>query len=221
MIYTCVLHSSTIISEYSEEIGDFKTMIKKIYNANRQPIEFYVIPYLNFDFYFLNEKLYTFSCITNNNEENEKVLIYLQNIKKEIFNLLKNKNENFTIGSCNIIRKYMNEYKRNNSDNKILNINKKLQNIIQEKQNQLEEAMENDTLLNKMSQKSIDLKNNSYNLNWVTQKKFKKRRYKKYIIFILILLIIFFIIYIYHNNERLKKIIKNYLKKKFKNHKKI
>ena len=220
MIYTCVLHSSTIISEYSEEIGDFKTMIKKIYNANRQPIEFYVIPYLNFDFYFLNEKLYTFSCITNNNEENEKVLIYLQNIKKEIFKLLKNKNENFTIGSCNIIRKYMNEYKINNSDSKILNINKKLQNIIQEKQNQLEEAMENDTLLNKMSQKSIDLKNNSYNLNWVTQKKFKKRRYKKYIIFILILLIIFFIIYIYHN-ERIKNFINKYLKINFKNHKKI
>ena len=78
--------------------------------------------------------------------------------------------------------------------------------------------MENDTLLNKMSQKSIDLKNNSYNLNWVTQKKFKKRRYKKYIIFILILLIIFFIIYIYHN-ERIKNFINKYLKINFKNHK--
>ena len=112
MIYSCIIHSSKIISEYSDEMGDFSSMIKKILNANKQPIEFYVVPYLNYDFYFYNQDQYTFGAITHSSQDNEKVLLFLQEINQE-FKKLKNSKEinSFSFKCAKMIREKMIQYR--------------------------------------------------------------------------------------------------------------
>ena len=117
MIYSCIIHSSKIISEYSDEMGDFSSMIKKILNANKQPIEFYVVPYLNYDFYFYNQDQYTFGTITHSSQDNGKVLLFLQEINQE-FKKLKNSKEikSFSLKCAKMIREKMIQYREKYSE---------------------------------------------------------------------------------------------------------
>ena len=107
MIYSSIINSNTIIADYSENSGDFNIITLKILKANRQPIQFYVIPYQNYEFYFLQDEPYVFSCIVNVNTDNEKVLIFLQSLKEKFFSLCKNEKDNLTLKSTNLIRDLM------------------------------------------------------------------------------------------------------------------
>jgi hypothetical protein len=71
MIYTNILHNFSIVSDFSEEEGDFQQVLLGVLKANRKPNEFYYISYLNYDFYFLHKDEYTFSCIANSNVGNK------------------------------------------------------------------------------------------------------------------------------------------------------
>lgn len=107
MIYSAIINSNTIIADYSENSGDFNIILPKILKANRQPIQFYVIPYQNYEFYFLQEDPYVFSCIVNSNTDNEKVLLFLQNLKENFFNMCSNEKDNLTLKSTNLIKELM------------------------------------------------------------------------------------------------------------------
>ena len=200
MIYSCIIHLSKIISEYSDEMGDFSSMIKKILNANKQPIEFYVVPYLNYDFYFYNQEQYTFGCITHSSQDNEKVLLFLQEINQE-FKKLKNSKEinTFSLKCAKMIREKMIKYKEKNSENKFDKLNNKLNSIIEEKRNQLEESLEKDALINRINEKSNNLKNNSIDLKMKTRNKFSKQRRNRYLIIIGFIITIFVLGYYFHH----------------------
>ncbi len=200
MIYSCIIHSSKIISEYSDEMGDFSSMIKKILNANKQPIEFYVVPYLNYDFYFYNQEQYTFGCITHSSQDNEKVLLFLQEINQE-FKKLKNSKEinTFSLKCAKMIREKMIKYKEKYSENKFDKLNNKLNSIIEEKRNQLEESLEKDALINRINEKSNNLKNNSIDLKMKSRNKFSKQRRNRYLIIIGFIITIFVLGYYFHH----------------------
>ena len=200
MIYSCIIHTSKIISEYSDEMGDFSSMIKKILNANKQPIEFYVVPYLNYDFYFYNQEQYTFGCITHSSQDNEKVLLFLQEINQE-FKKLKNSKEinTFSLKCAKMIREKMIKYKEKYSENKFDKLNNKLNSIIEEKRNQLEESLEKDALINRINEKSNNLKNNSIDLKMKTRNKFSKQRRNRYLIIIGFIITIFVLGYYFHH----------------------
>ena len=200
MIYSCIIHSSKIISEYSDEMGDFSSMIKKILNANKQPIEFYVVPYLNYDFYFYNQDQYTFGTITHSSQDNGKVLLFLQEINQE-FKKLKNSKEinTFSLKCAKMIREKMIKYKEKNSENKFDKLNNKLNSIIEEKRNQLEESLEKDALINRINEKSNNLKNNSIDLKMKTRNKFSKQRRNRYLIIIGFIITIFVLGYYFHH----------------------
>src|SRR4051812_41889474 len=82
MIYSAIYNLNTIVADYSDDQGDFQKTCTNVFKANKQSVEFYVIPYMNYDFYFLHKNEYTFASICNQNLDNEKVLIYLQNLKE-------------------------------------------------------------------------------------------------------------------------------------------
>ena len=175
-------------------------MIKKILNANKQPIEFYVVPYLNYDFYFYNQDQYTFGAITHSSQDNEKVLLFLQEINQE-FKKLKNSKEinTFSLKCAKMIREKMIKYKEKYSENKFDKLNNKLNSIIEEKRNQLEESLEKDALINRINEKSNNLKNNSIDLKMKTRNKFSKQRRNRYLIIIGFIVIIFVLGYYFHH----------------------
>ncbi len=107
MIYSAIINSNTIIADYSESSGDFNIILPKILKANRQPIEFFVIPYQNYEFFFLQENPYVFSCIANKNTDNEKILLFLQNLKEKFLTVCSYEKDNLTLKSTNLIRDLM------------------------------------------------------------------------------------------------------------------
>ena len=158
MIYTGILQNTSVIADYSDEMGDFPQMLKKIYNSNRQRNEFYVVPYLNYDYYFLHSKSYTFATIANSNEDNTKILVFLQKLRDGYFDLVnKKEKDGLMLKTITLIRNCMKEYKGNN-ENKFKKVENKLEDIIAEKHNQLEATLEKDGLINKIKEKSHNLK---------------------------------------------------------------
>jgi len=107
MIYSAIINSNTIIADYSDSSGDFNVILPKILKANRQPIQFYVVPYQNYEFYFLQEEPYVFSCIVNSNTDNEKVLLFLQNLKEKFLSLCSNEKDNLTLKTTNLLKNLM------------------------------------------------------------------------------------------------------------------
>lgn len=109
MIYSAILQNLRIIADYSENPGDFNDILIKILKANKQPIDFYVIPYQNYEFYFLQEKEknYIFSCIVNSNTDNEKVLLFLQNLKENFSMICGKDTDNLTLKATNLIKESM------------------------------------------------------------------------------------------------------------------
>ncbi len=107
MIYSAIINTNTIIADYSENSGDFNIILPKILKANKQPIQFYVVPYQNYEFYFLQEENYVFSCIVNSNTDNEKVLLFLQNLKEKFFSICSDEKDNLTLKTTNLIRDLM------------------------------------------------------------------------------------------------------------------
>jgi len=107
MIYTAIFDAYTTIAEYSEEGGDFGVTLIKLLKVNRQPLEFYMISYLNYECFFLHKDEYTFSSIVQQNLDNEKVLVFLQNLKQQFMNICRKEKDNLTLKTTNIIRELM------------------------------------------------------------------------------------------------------------------
>jgi hypothetical protein len=158
MIYTAIYQANKIIADYSEDIGEFAQLNKKIFNANKQPIEFYVVPYLSYDYYFLHHANFTFSTITQPNQDNAKVMLFLQKLKASYLQLvIRKEKDNLLIKSVTIIRNLMIEFKEKLAENKFRKIDNKLESIINEKKCLLEATLEKDALLNNISEKSNNL----------------------------------------------------------------
>lgn len=78
MIYSVILKNSTQVAEYSEEEGDFLENLLNIWKANKQSVEFYVLPYQSYEFCFLQSKEYTFATIIQQNlGKNTKIYLIL------------------------------------------------------------------------------------------------------------------------------------------------
>jgi hypothetical protein len=107
MIYTSILKLNTVIADYSEDQGDYPFVMTKILKANRQNLEFYVVGYLNYDFYFLHSEDHTFSCIASQNLDNEKILLFLQSLKESFLAICLNDRDNLTYRTTNLIRDLM------------------------------------------------------------------------------------------------------------------
>jgi hypothetical protein len=107
MIYSAILLNYSIISDYSEEQGDFQITITKLLKFNKQPIEFYVVPYQNYDFYFLHKNDYTFSCMAYQHLDNEKILLFLQTLKDQFLTLCKTEKDNLTLKTTNLLKNLM------------------------------------------------------------------------------------------------------------------
>jgi len=67
MIYSIILRNFSLVTDFSEEEGDFQDVLIGVLKANRKPNEFYVINYLHYGFFFLHKDEYTFACISNTN----------------------------------------------------------------------------------------------------------------------------------------------------------
>jgi hypothetical protein len=107
MIYSAILDNYSIIAEYSEEQGDFQITLVKLLKANKQPIEFYVIPYSNYEIFFLHYENYTFSCIAMENLDNEKILLFLQTLREKFLSLCISEKDNLTLKATILIREIM------------------------------------------------------------------------------------------------------------------
>lgn len=107
MIYSAIICSTTTLAEYSEEQGDFQTTFIKLLRANRQPLEFYAVPYQTYEFYFLHKNEYTFGCISNVNLDNEKILIYLQTLKERFFSINEKEKDNLMLKLTSMIKELM------------------------------------------------------------------------------------------------------------------
>jgi hypothetical protein len=107
MIYSAIMLNNTIMSDYSEEQGDFQITITKLLKANRQSIEFYAVPFQNYDFYFLHKDSYTFSCMAHQNLDSEKVLLYLQTLKEQFLTICKAEKDNLTLKTTTMLKDLM------------------------------------------------------------------------------------------------------------------
>lgn len=65
MIYSVILRNLTIISDFSEQDGDFPEVLLGVLKANKKQNDFYLISYMQYGFYFLHKDEFTFSCISN------------------------------------------------------------------------------------------------------------------------------------------------------------
>jgi hypothetical protein len=65
MIYSIILKNYSIVSDFSEDEGDFQQVLLEVLKANRKQSEFYLIPYDEYGYYFMHKDEFTFACITN------------------------------------------------------------------------------------------------------------------------------------------------------------
>jgi t-SNARE complex subunit (syntaxin) len=63
----------------------------------------------------------------------------------------------------------------------------------------LEESLEKDALINRINEKSNNLKNNSIDLKLKTRNKFRKQRRNRYLIIIGFIIIIIVLVYYFHH----------------------
>lgn len=158
MIYVSIIKGKNIEYDYTEEKGDFPSMTKKLFFTNNQPLNFFVIPYLSFDYYFLKDEKFTFSCITNSNQDNEKILMILQGIQTKFYTLILKEKDNLYYQISSILRKGIKQSLHDS--NKIDIINKKIDEIKEEKIQILSDCIEKDNLINKIHEKSENLQSN-------------------------------------------------------------
>ena len=158
MIYSAIFDNYTILADYSEESGDFGVTLTKIFRANKQPLEFYMVTYLNYDCFFLHSKEYTFSTISNQNLDNEKILMFLQDIKEQFLTICKTERDNLILKCTNIIRNLMGSYQASVSNDKFEKIDNTIETIRKEKLQIVSQVLEKEVLLETIVNKSDNLK---------------------------------------------------------------
>jgi hypothetical protein len=158
MIYSAIFDNYTILADYSEESGDFGVTLTKIFRANKQPLEFYMVTYLNYDCFFLHSQEYTFSTISNQNLDNEKILMFLQDVKEQFLTICKTERDNLILKCTNIIRNLMGSYQASVSNDKFEKIDNTIETIRKEKLQIVSQVLEKEVLLETIVNKSDNLK---------------------------------------------------------------
>jgi len=115
MLYSVILKNYTPIAEFSEEgEADFLEILTGLWKTNKQSVEFYVLPYQSYEFCFLQGQEYTFAGITRENtgitynkflQDQEKVLFFLQSLKKRFYEI--SSKENLTFQSTLVLKELM------------------------------------------------------------------------------------------------------------------
>ena len=160
MQYVAILKHYSVFAEYSDYNDNFQDLIIKIYIANKQNIEFYVIPYLKqYEIYFLHYKEYVLCATCHPNMNHEEILVFLQNLKVNFTELLSTENGELSLKTTKLIKRTVELFLQKQSKNKISLIEKEIQENVQEKHNLLKEMIEKDVKLELQIDKSKSLKN--------------------------------------------------------------
>ena len=175
MIYSVILKNTTAIAEFSEEgEGDFLELLTKYYKANKQIVEFYVLPYQSYEFCFLQSKEYTFAGITKENtgkyiiisiNRSRKGPIFLTIIKEKfLWNFIKRKpyfSINLDIKRANgilLYYKFQARFRDSLSINKFSLIEKELEDIKNCKIDIIDKTIKNSMIVDSLIPKCENLK---------------------------------------------------------------
>jgi hypothetical protein len=158
MIYSVILKNYSLVSDFSEDEGDFQEVLIGILKANKKHTEFYCISYMNYDFYFLHKDEYTFSCIAGSKVDEEKVLLFLNTLKQSFYDMYQREKENFTLKITNIMRDLMEHYKENVANDKFDKIERELKEIEKDKAEILRMTIDKEVVLDSLIDKSEKLK---------------------------------------------------------------
>jgi len=198
MIYSIILKNYSIISDYSEEDGDFQQVLLGVLKANRSPNEFYEINYLHYGFYFLHKDEFTFSCISGLNVDQEKIVLFLNTMKQSFFEIYKEK-DHFTLKVTNMMRDLMSKYKDHMRDDKFEKLEHQLKEVETQKFDILKQTLDKEMCLHSLISKSDNLKRTSVELKFQIKKtlqKVKKSHFRYYMTgFLTILTVTIFYFY--------------------------
>ena len=163
MIYSIILKNYSIISDFSEEEGDFQEVLTGILKANKRQNEFYLINYLHYGFFFLHHEELTFACISNKDVDQEKVLLFLNALKNSFLEIYSKEKDNFTFKVTNLMRDLMGQYKDNISNDKFERIEQELKQIEKEKFEIIKQTIDKEMCLDSLISNSENLKRSVIN----------------------------------------------------------
>lgn len=193
MQYSAILRNYTIVADYSEYQENFQEILIKFYIANRQNLEFYVIPYYSqYEIFFLHWKEYIFSCISLPNEDSENILLFLQHVKTEFQGLLSKEKDQLTLKSTTLLRSSMHDFSSNKGKSKIGDIERELEAIRNEKQEMINTMIDKEMQIDNVVKKGEDLKRSSLDMRHRTKKRLDKSigSRQNLIIFLIVILIV-------------------------------
>ncbi len=199
MIYSIILKNLSIISDFSEDEGDFQEVLLGVLRANRTQNEFYEINYLHYAFYFMHKDEFTFACISSLNIDQEKILLFLNNLKASFYEIYNKERDHFTLKVMNMMRELMGKYKDNMRNDKFDRVQHELKEIESQKFDILKQTLDKEMCLSSLISKSDNLKQTSTELKFHIKKtlqKVKKTHFQYYMTgFLTILLITIYYIY--------------------------
>lgn len=200
MLYLAILKHNSVFSDYTTNPENFQEIVIKFFISNKQNIDFYMIPCLNkFDIYFLRFKEYTLASISKQNEKQEVVLEYLQNLKDEFIRLLNNEKSSLALKSANLLKQIYDSFNTKGSFfNNIDLVENELHQITKEKHKLLNDIIDRELMIDQEIGKSNDLKELSYETSFKAKKAYNTIKSKKFLyfkIFLIFLSIILVILY--------------------------
>ena len=199
MLYSIVLKSNSIVTDFSEDEGDFQEVLLGVFKANRSSQDFYEISYLHYSFYFLSKDEYTFACITNQNVNQEKVLLFLSTLKQSFFQMLNKERDHFTLKLTNTMKELMSSYREEVKEDKFERLEHELREIESQKFNILQQTLDKEMALDSLITKSDSLKQNSLQLKYQVKRTLQKvtKSYFQYYITGCLTLLIVFVVFFY------------------------
>jgi hypothetical protein len=158
MQYVAILRHYTVFADYSEYSENYQDSLIKIYQANKQNMEFYMIPYQQFDIYFLHYKEYVFSTICQQNQESENILIYLQQLKDEFINLITKEKDSLTLKATKLLKATLDSFYSFKKQSKLDKIQDEIKSMVKEKHSLLQDMIKKEIKLDVANEKSEQLK---------------------------------------------------------------
>lgn len=164
MQYVGILKHYSIFAEYSDYTDNFQDLIIKVFIANKQNIEFYVIPYLSqYEIYFLHYGDYVFSAICHPNMNHETLLTYLQNLKDEFVSMISSERDQVTLKATNLIKKTLETHFASNSNDRFMKVEKEIEAVTKEKHSLLQNMIDKELRLD------VEIENSNKLLRTVSQ----------------------------------------------------
>lgn len=158
MQYVAILRHYSLFAEYSDYNDNFQDLIVKFYIANKQNIEFYVIPYLSqYEIFFLHYNDYVLTAICNPNMDHEEILIYLQHLKQEFSLLLAKEKEELTLNATKLIKQSIENFFQQQRIDKFKLVENELEEVTKEKHSLLKNMIDKELKLDVEIEKSNKL----------------------------------------------------------------